>query len=171
MDGVPMMYTYTQKPVGTGGYDDFPSENDPKPWELPPAGPGPGKTDELKLPVFIKHNAYFKGAKPCVKEPDPLVSREPGLAISIDEKNFTVKVTIEDPALLASSTTEIITTAVLGLNFHTEMKYEEADGSPYTLDRDLLGNKRSETPVAGPFEVYGDSPLTFEISYRKKTGD
>jgi hypothetical protein len=171
MDGVPMMYSYLQKAVGTGGYDDFPSEKDPKPWELPPAGPGPGKTDELKLPVFIKHNAYFKGAKPCVKEPDPLISKEPGLEISIDEKNCTVKVTIEDPALFASSSAEIITTDILGTNFHAEMKYEGADGKPYILDRDLLGHKRSETPVAGPFEVYGDSPVSFELSYHKKTGD
>jgi hypothetical protein len=169
MDGVPMGYTYLQKPVGTGGYDDFPSEKEPKPWDLPPAGPGPRKTDELKLPVFIKHNAYFKGAKPWEKEPDPLVSKETGLEISIDEKKFTVKVTIKDPALLASKSTEIITTAILGTNFHAEMKYEEADGSPYVLDKDLLGHKRSETPVAGPFEVYGNSPLSFELSYRKKT--
>jgi hypothetical protein len=168
MDGVPAA-VYLQKPAGTGGYDEFPSEQDPKPWELPPGSFGPGKTDELKLPVFIKHNAYFKGAKPWVKEPDPLVNKEAGVEIGIDAENCQVRVAIEDPALFSSNSTEIITTAVLGTNFHTEMKYEDADGRPYTLDRDFLGQLRSARPVPGPFEVFGDSPVTFELSYKKKS--
>jgi hypothetical protein len=167
MDGVPAGATYLQKPVGTGGYDDYPSDQDPKPWDLPQAGFGPGRTDELKLPVFIKHNAYFKGAKPWIKEPDPLVCREAGLEISIDEQNHRVKVRIENPALLLSDSTEIITTDLLGLGFHAEMKYEEADGRPYVLHRDFLGKKRGEKPVAGPFEVYGERAVTFELEYKK----
>jgi hypothetical protein len=167
--GVPAAYTYLQKPVGTGGYDEYPSAQDPKPWDQPPAGFGPARTDDCKLPVYIKHNAYFNGAKPWVKEPDPLVSREEGLEIDIDPENCKVRVTIEDPALLASNSTEIISTAVLGASFHAEMKYEDPSGRPYILNRDFLGKPRSEKPVAGPFEVFGDSPVGFEISYKKKT--
>ncbi|MDR1175491.1 MAG: right-handed parallel beta-helix repeat-containing protein [Treponema sp.] len=168
-EGMPMMFAYLQTAVGTGGYDDYPSDTDIKPWEIPPSGPIDfGPTDSLKLPVFIKHNVYLNGAKPCKKESDPSVRKVQGIEFSIDEKNYTVTVKINDPSVLASPSSEIITTGILGTNFHAEMKYEEADGTPYTLDKDILGKQREARPVPGPFEAAGNSPLVFILAYRKK---
>ncbi|GHT64424.1 hypothetical protein FACS1894110_04040 [Spirochaetia bacterium] len=159
---------YLQKPVGTGGYDDFPFDTEPKFWDLPDPGVRPAKTDDQKLPVAIRHNVYLKGAKPCVKEPDPVVHRDCGVEFSIDEKNCKVTVKVANPKQLACDTSEIISTETLGVNFHAEMKYEEKDGSPIVLDRDILGRPRSKKPIAGPIEVTGDSAAVFELSYRKK---
>jgi hypothetical protein len=168
-EGMPTMFAYLQTAVGTGGYDDYPSDTDPKPWEIPPGGPADfGPTDSLKLPVYIKHNVYLNGAKPCKKESDPSVQKVQGIEFSIDEKNYTVTVKIPDPLVLAGPSSEIITTGILGTNFHAEMKYEEADGTPYTLDKDIFGKQRKARPVPGPFEAAGNSPLVFILAYRKK---
>jgi len=56
---------------------------------------------------------------------------------------------------------------LLGKNHHTEMLYEEKDGTPYVLDKDFTGKKRSAKPTAGPFEVIGSGPVKIELSYKK----
>jgi hypothetical protein len=170
------MPTYIRKPVGTGQYDEYPGENDPAPWLPPPVrrpgfGPGFGSgvfPDARLLPVYIKHNVYLKGAKPCIKEPDPVVSRECGVEFVVDSARPKVTIKISDPSQIQCLTSEIITTELLGKNHHTEMLYEEKDGTPYVLDKDFTGKQRSAKPVAGPFEVSGSGPVTIELSYHKK---
>jgi hypothetical protein len=161
------MQSYIRTPVGTSQYDDYPGEDDPAPWV--PTKPGGGfKTDPLFLPVYIKHNVYLKGAKPCIKEPDPVVSRECGVDFVIDAANSKVTVKIAQPSRLHCPSSEIITTELLGRNHHTEMLYEEKDGAPYVLDKDFTGKNRSSKPTAGPFEVSGGTPAEIELSYHKK---
>jgi hypothetical protein len=164
------MPTYIRKPAGTGQYDDYPGENDPAPWLPVPGrqfGFG-GMTDAKLLPVYIKHNVYLKGAKPCIKEPDPVVTRECGVEFEIDHTNSKVTVKIADPSQLHCLTSEIITTELLGKNHHTEMFYEEKDGTPYVLDKDFSGRQRSARPTAGPFETSGSDPVKIELGYHKK---
>ena len=171
------MPSYVRKPIGTGQYDEYPGENDPKPWAAvvrrrpgdTTGGGGAVFTDVMFLPVTIKHNVYLKGAKPCIKEPDPVVSPECGVEVEVDEKNLKVKVKIADPSKLLCPTSEIITTEILGKSHHAEMFYEEKDGTPYILDKDILDNKRSAKPVAGPFEASGGGSVTIEVGYRRKS--
>jgi hypothetical protein len=173
---------YLRKPLGTGQYDEYPDENDPKPWDPPPPAPGGNggfmvppprrptgfHTDDMFLPVFIKHNVYLKGAKPYAKEPDPVVDAECGVEIAVDYDNSKVTIKIADPSRLLCPTSEIITTGLLGRNHHTEMLYEEKDGTPFILDKDFLEKQRSAKPSAGPFEVSGSGPVTIELGYHKK---
>jgi hypothetical protein len=158
--------TYIRKPVGTGQYDDYPGENDPAPWLPVPGKPFGGMTDAGKLPVRIRHNVYLKGAKPCIKEPDPVVTRECGVEFEIDTAASKVTVKIADPSQIRCPASEIITTELLGKNHHTEMLYEEKDGTPYILDKDFTGRQRSATPAAGPFEVSGGDPVKIELAVR-----
>jgi len=160
------MPSYIRKPLGTSQYDDYPGEKDKAPW-LPVPG-RPFVTDAIFLPVHIKHNVYLKGAKPCIKEPDPVVSRECGVEFEIDHANSKVTVKIADPSQIHCPASEIITTALLGKNHHTEMLYEEKDGTPYVLDKDFVGKQRSAKPTAGPFELSGSGPVEIELGYQKK---
>jgi hypothetical protein len=162
------MQSYIRRPVGTSQYDDYPGENDPAPW-IPSKQPGGVfKTDAMLLPVYIKHNVYLKGAKPCIKESDPVISRECGVEFEIDHVNSKVTVKIAQPSQLHCPGSEIVTTELLGRNHHTEMLYEEKDGTPYVLDKDFTGNQRSSKPTAGPFEASGSVPVKIELSYHKK---
>jgi hypothetical protein len=167
-DAAVNMPTYIRKPVGTGQYDDYPGENDPAPWVSVPGRQFDGRPETKLLPVYIKHNVYLKGAMPYIKEPDPVVKRDCGLAIVIDHTALKVSVKITEPAQIHCLMSEIITTELLGRNHHTEMFYEEKDGNPYVLDKDFTGRQRSAIPAAGPFEVSGNSPVEIELSYRKK---
>jgi hypothetical protein len=186
--------SYIRKPMGTSQYDDCPSMDDPKPWERTPPKPDPSRLpdasllpapirnhayrpgmssgmmrmDAATLPVSIKHNVYLNGAKPYVREPDPVVTRECGVEVKIDNQNSKVVVAIARPSLLKCPTSELVTTKLLGMNHHAEMLYEEKDGTPYMLDKDLLGKQRSAKPTAGPFELSGDGSVTIELSYHKK---
>jgi hypothetical protein len=163
------MPSYIRKPVGTSQYDDYPSENDPAPWAQTKQPDGRViRTDAMFLPVSIKHNVYLKGAKPCIKEPDPVVSRECGVEFEIDHIESKVTIKIADPSQLHCPASEIITTELLGRNHHTEMLYEETDGTPYILDKDFTGRQRASKPTAGPFEASGGDPVKIELSYNKK---
>jgi hypothetical protein len=162
------MPTYIRKPVGTGQYDDYPGENDPAPWLPAPGRPFGGMSDASKLPVSIRHNVYLKGAKPCIKEPDPVVTRGCGVEFEVDYVNSKVTVKIADPSQIHCPASEIITTELLGKNHHTEMLYEEKDGTPYILDKDFNGKQRSAKPSAGPFEPSGGGPVVIELKYQKK---
>jgi len=162
------MPSYIRKPLGTSQYDDYPGEKDPAPWLPVPGRQFGGFPDAKFLPVHIKNNVYLKGAKPCIKEPDPVVSRECGVEFEIDHISSKVIVKIADPSQIHCPVSEIITTALLGKNHHTEMLYEEKDGTPYVLDKDFTGRQRSAKPAAGPFEVSGNGSVKIELSYKKK---
>jgi hypothetical protein len=161
------MPSYIRKPLGTSQYDDYPGEKDAAPWLPVPGKQFDGFPDAKFLPVFIKHNVYLKDAKPCIKEPDPVVNRECGVDFEIDSAEIKITIKIADPSRLRCPTSEIITTELLGKNHHTEMLYEGKDGTPYELDRDFFGKKRSVKPTAGPFEVSGTGPVKIVYTREK----
>jgi len=162
------MPSYIRKPLGTGQYDEYPGEKDIAPWLPVPGRQFDSFPDSKFLPVCVKHNVYLKGAKPCIKELDPLTSRECGVEFVIDHANSKVTVKIADPSQIRCPGSEIITTELLGKNHHTEMLYEEKDGTPYILDKDFTGRQRSAKPTAGPFEVSGGDSVEIELSYHKR---
>jgi alpha-N-arabinofuranosidase len=60
--------------------------------------------------------------------------------------------------------TRLVTTDLLGRTKVSGLPYENADGSPLTVDTDYLGKKRSTTaPFAGPFENPGEGPLQLKV--------
>ena len=169
VDGVPALVTYTQKPVGTGGYDENPGPTDEKDWDKPvtfPPGSGP-KLDTLPLPVFIESNVYLKGAKPYVKEISPVVHSDCGVEIAIDRENYKVTIDIANPELFKSATAKTVTTDLLGVNFQAEMMYEEADGTPFVMDKDYFGAQRPANVMPGPFEINGTAAVRYELGYKK----
>ena len=49
--------------------------------------------------------------------------------------------------------TRLVTTEMLGTTIVSEAIFEHPDGSPYVIDRDLLGLKRNQSkPRPGPLE-------------------
>ena len=52
--------------------------------------------------------------------------------------------------------TRLVTTDLLGKPLFAQVPYENADGSPVTVDRDFCGNPRDRArPTPGPFERPG----------------
>ena len=59
--------------------------------------------------------------------------------------------------------TEIITTQKLGMPRITEALFENPDGTPITVDTDILGNKRSTSPTAGAIEGISTGKVRVKI--------
>ena len=108
--------------------------------------------DEARLPVFMAGNVFLKGAKPCKHEPDPLVRPDfdPGIELVQQGDGISLQMTI-DP-YWKEVQRQLVTTEMLGKAKLTDLPYEQPDGSPYRVDTDYFGEKRSvDNPAPGPF--------------------
>ena len=65
---------------------------------------------------------------------------------------------------LRQADTALVTTGLLGNAKIPGLPYENADGSPLTVDTDCLGRNRDvENPTPGPFESPGAGPLVLTV--------
>ena len=103
------------------------------------------------LPVYTGGNVYFNGAKPFDKEENYL-ENDNSVKFELVEKGgkYTFKTNLYD--YLPSFETGIVTTELLGEAFEPEQKFENADGTPITFNKDYFGNHRAVNPLSGPFE-------------------
>lgn len=184
----PFAGAFLSYPVGTAVYNEFPGEDDEKPWERirrmiaageRPSRPKPENKEKkdgddkpfvsLSGPapyaVYIENNVYFNRAIPYTKEKGAKVYENSGIEYVIDRDNQILIVEITNPGLLAESAADIITTQKLGAGFHTEQLFEQPDGSPYCFDTDFFGNSRTGGAIPGPFQVRDKS--RFEFSFNK----
>lgn len=102
------------------------------------------------LPVWCEGNVYCNGAEPTDLEQD--APRLEGVTLALAWEGDTCRVTTNLYRLLDARPTRMITTGVLGMAFEPEQPYENPDGTPLRLDRDLSGAARSEAPLPGPWE-------------------
>ena len=57
-----------------------------------------------------------------------------------------------------------ITSALLGKAQIPNLPFENPDGSPFTIDKDYLGNIRNKkNPTAGPFEKPGKGEVILKV--------
>ena len=81
------------------------------------------------------------------------------------EENGTLQLTIDGKLPKPGQTPQLITSKTLGKAMTPDLPFEQADGSPYRLDTDYLGQKRSPDNIsAGPFLIPDPAgPLRFSI--------
>ena len=70
---------------------------------------------------------------------------------SLDEQNGEIFLSINVPQEVADKKITPTTTERLGQPRVVEQNYENPDGTPIDFTLDMLGNKRGEDIVAGPF--------------------
>lgn len=147
------LYLGKQEGEGCGnqaydGYPDFSNEVAPKTDDRPLAENG-GDT----LPVRLAGNVYLGGAKRCVKEPQNSEDAAFDVQWRIVRENGVFWLESNLPEYAFAQNLPLIGTAELGVSFESEAAYENADGTPFILDTDFSGKKRSEKNIAGPFSV------------------
>ena len=121
--------------------------------------------DATLLPVFMRDNVFFGGAKPSKHEPNPHVvpDFDPSIALTEQTDGWHLVIAL-DNALAAALPCQLITTAVLGKAKLSDQPYENADGSPLKIDSDYFGKPRNVTqPTPGPFENLGEGDLKLKI--------
>ncbi len=180
MDGVPDDSICYLHAVGLGGYDQHPNFKDKRWWEYTKeelAELGDAAKDffigNAVLPVAMGGNVFLNGAVPSRHEADAKTDAAKYIQIDVDSTQDEVRVRVQiDGAeqLQGYSAAMQVTTDLLGKAYHANMGFEEPNGSPYQLDADFMGVKRSDGAVTpGPFEwaehgaVDSGSTVEFEI--------
>ncbi len=100
-------------------------------------------------PVWIEGNAYSGHAYPYRAEKNATVAD--GMTADVEEIGGELVLTLNIPEAVANAYKTPVTTERLGTPRVTEEPYENADGTPIDFTTDMLGNKRSDNIVAGPF--------------------
>jgi hypothetical protein len=128
------------------------------------AGCGLSVYDNSHYPLFTGGNVYCGGAKPYVKEVEPVVLAQPDTRFQITEQNRRVGIRFAVAPELRTAKTAPVTSALLGLARIPQLPYENADGSSIRIGTDYFGKARSETaPTAGPFEGLGLGELELNV--------
>ena len=100
-------------------------------------------------PVYISGNAYAGYSSPFRAE-DSFV-RADGLSASISESEGEWTLTLDVPEALAAFSCESVYADKLGAPSIAEYAYEDSDGSPVDLSRDMLGEERGKSSAPGAF--------------------
>jgi alpha-N-arabinofuranosidase len=117
--------------------------------------------DEAKLPVFMAGNVFLNGAKPSKHETDAIVQPEVNPDLKVVEESDGLYLQVGLDKAWTQRQRRVVTTDLLGKNDAAKLPYEQADGSPYRIDRDYLGRTRSPvSPFPGPIEpLQGDKQM------------
>ena len=99
--------------------------------------------------VWIEGNAYAGHAKPFRME-DGSVEAD-GITASLEQEGNKWILTLNVPQSVADAGCVPVTTQRLGMPRITEQPYEAPDGSPIDFTVDLLGRRRGDRVIPGPF--------------------
>lgn len=105
---------------------------------------------KVRQPVYIKDNAYLRGAKPFEREENSYVSsHDPKVSIKEEDGGVYLEIDVEQKMLEMEK--NLYGTESLGAPRITEALYENPDGTPLVLDIDYYGNARENKIYVGPF--------------------
>ena len=145
--------TYTEQSLhGTEGYDGHTNSLEEYINDVISRGNGDlEQFKHVKQPVYLRGNAYLKGAKPYGREENTHVSdMDPAVRIVETDGKTYLELNVEKEML--EIPTEIYNSEKLGMPRITEAAYENPDGTPIVFDTDYLDQSRSGQPAAGPIE-------------------
>jgi hypothetical protein len=120
--------------------------------------------NSARLPVFMKNNFYYKGAKPCRAEINRTEVPSHNPDIQLIEKGNEVYLSFTPDPFLIKYQGDLITTEYLGKAKVSNAMYENPDGTPLVIYTDYSGNVRTgdKTP-AGPFANPGNERVTLKV--------
>lgn len=107
----------------------------------------------VKQPAYIGGNVYLKGAKHFDREENCYENdMDPEVRITREGQEVYLEMTL--PEEMSGLPAEIVSTGMLGMARIVDQRFENPDGTPIILDRDLRGKMRDERqPKAGPLEA------------------
>jgi len=120
--------------------------------------------DKAARPVYAEGNVYLNGATPYANEANPVkqAAFDPDIQLVQEGKAAHLHITLGRAP--STPKTALVTTHRLGLAAVPKVAYENADGTPLTVDGDYFGNQRNATnPSAGPFENPEEGKLTLKL--------
>jgi hypothetical protein len=121
--------------------------------------------DKAAQTMWMAGNVFLKGAQPSTHEKNPIALPEfdPGIKLLEEDGDVSLQFAF-DRTWKEKSSRPLVTTELLGKAKLPDLPYEQADGSPYRLDTDSLGNKRNAgNPSPGPFQLSKDGTQILRV--------
>ena len=110
-----------------------------------------GIKEKLLPPVYINNNSYLGGATPYKHEVNNVISAvNISFEIIEDEGKFYLETDMPENGF--ADDLKLIGTGDLAPTLYSETEFENADGSPYVIDKDYFGELRNTSPTVGPIE-------------------
>ncbi|MDZ8117008.1 carbohydrate-binding protein [Pontiella agarivorans] len=107
-----------------------------------------------RLPMFVKGNVYYNGAQPFPGEQCSHVVSAFDPEMRVAQKGGTAVFNFRLDDAFGSVETQPVDTEMLGKALIPNQGFEHPDGSPITIDQDILGEARNRKhPAAGPFSI------------------
>jgi hypothetical protein len=120
--------------------------------------------NSAKLPVWLAGNIYYFGAKPCEKEKDFKEFSTSNPDVKILEEGDKVFLNFSFNNEFYTYRGQLITSELLGIAKIPKARFENADGTFLTIDKDYFGHPRTtENTVAGPFVDLAKGNVILEV--------
>ncbi|MBW3089391.1 right-handed parallel beta-helix repeat-containing protein [Bifidobacterium miconisargentati] len=140
--------------TGTACFEDHPHSLADYERRIEEAGLGDEELyRSIPQPMTLASNTYLNGARAASWEPDAVVCGEAG-ALSLRETDDELWLTVTLPEAVRGATGPVVSTADLGQPRIVEGYFEQPDGSPIVVDRDITGAARGERSARGPLAAY-----------------
>ena len=143
--------TYTEQSIcGTSDYDGSPESLEEYVERVIGIGNGDLEIfEQVKQPVYINNNAYFKGATAYKEEKDNIISDyDPQVKIVEEAGKVFLEMVVNKELLERKGV--ILETKDLGMPRIVEEAFENPDGSEIIFDTDYNDNERNQNTVIGP---------------------
>ena len=148
--------------VGNGAPPSTGTEADVNPLRF--GGYGLWVYNHREYPLYTGGNVYLNGARAYAAESGSINLSAADPKPEIVEDGDRVYLRLNLGAEVRKAATKLVNTGLLGKAKIPGLAYENADGSPVTIDSDYLGAKRNAAkPSAGPFENPGDGALKLKV--------
>ena len=110
-----------------------------------------------KLPVWVKGNVYFNGAKAYKKETGNLVDTEHEVTVDLNMEEGCPVLSTNLYDFLGDFADGMVNSDILGYAFEPEERFENPDGTDIVFDTDYFGNHRGIRVLPGPFAKAEDA--------------
>ena len=105
-----------------------------------------------KQPVYLANNYYGDGVPAYEKEKNAVCAELASEVNFIEEADgLYLEITLDEG--FDGMQNPVVTTDMLGMPRLVEARFENPDGTPITIDTDMLGVKREGNPTAGPLQT------------------
>jgi alpha-N-arabinofuranosidase len=128
-------------------------------------GGGTSAYDEHEYAIRAAGNVFLLSAKPSKRDVGPVRAKgfDPGIKLEQKNDGWWLEMSV-DPAWQADIQRPLVTSDLLGKATVPDAPFENRDGTPYRIDTDYFGKKRSaDSPMPGPFRLTGETRLQVKV--------
>ncbi|MEY3897865.1 MAG: Arabinoxylan arabinofuranohydrolase precursor [Verrucomicrobiota bacterium] len=130
---------------------------------------GTSALDENGFSLTGTGNVFLGGAVPSKHERNAVAAKEfdPQIQLKKEPDGWWLEMAV-DPAWTGQAKRDLVTTERLGTASVTGVPYESRDGTPYRIDTDYFGSKRSDpNPAPGPFGSLKNNKIRVKVWPKK----